>query len=382
MRSWSGNRNRCYAHVRAACRTRRRRCSRVDDTGADFLGVTVQTRTNRWSRTRTGEMQQALTDAGVESRCRTQQPVKRKNRFSKAKFNIDLDADTVTCPNKVTVTIRRSNNGTNGTAAFGDACGECPLREACTTSNAGRTISVGQFEAALAISYRPATTDRQRLAGRLPGNPVQGRTETRAPDVPQTRRTAGQSPRPNESRRRLRAARSSTEHRQTRRARDQINPHRMDRSNLNDQEKPPSAPPPAPPQRHRPTEPSPPTRTPASQPASPSKRRHSQSHHPAQPSDHPERHQPPRENCDSLQRFLPTCSTSRRQGWSAFIRRWSRGVIPLGATAVKSPRERSTYFRGRHSDPQSRRSRRRARPKTPSLRRSARRDHGGRRRIF
>ncbi len=102
-------------------------------------------------------MQQALTDAGVESRCRTQQPVNRKNRFSKAKFNIDLDADTVTCPNKVTVTIRRSNNATTGTAAFGDACGECPLREACTTSKAGRTISVGQFEAALATARQRQT---------------------------------------------------------------------------------------------------------------------------------------------------------------------------------------------------------------------------------
>lgn len=105
----------------------------------------------------TGGMQQALTDAGVESRCRTQQPVNRNGRFSKAKFNIDLDADTVTCPNNVTVTIRRSNDGTNGTAAFGVVCGECPLREACTTSKTGRTISVGQFEAALAAARQRQT---------------------------------------------------------------------------------------------------------------------------------------------------------------------------------------------------------------------------------
>ncbi|MFZ1588940.1 MULTISPECIES: transposase [Candidatus Neomicrothrix] len=105
----------------------------------------------------TGGMQQALTDAGVESRCRTQQPVNRNGRFSKAKFNIDLDADTVTCPNNVTVTIRRSTDATTGTAAFGDACGECPLREACTTSKAGRTISVGQFEAALAAARQRQT---------------------------------------------------------------------------------------------------------------------------------------------------------------------------------------------------------------------------------
>ena len=98
----------------------------------------------------TGELQQVLEDAGVESKCRTQKPVGRKNRFSKAKFKIDLDADTVRCPNKVTVTIRRSKDGTTGTAAFGENCAECPLRKACTESVSGRTISVGPHEAILA----------------------------------------------------------------------------------------------------------------------------------------------------------------------------------------------------------------------------------------
>ena len=98
----------------------------------------------------TGELQQAFEDAGVESKCRTQKPVGRKNRFSKAKFKIDLDADTVRCPNKVTVTIRRSKDGTTGTAAFGENCAECPLRKACTESVSGRTISVGPHEAILA----------------------------------------------------------------------------------------------------------------------------------------------------------------------------------------------------------------------------------------
>jgi hypothetical protein len=98
----------------------------------------------------TGGLQQAFEDAGVESKCRTQKPVGRKNRFSKAKFKIDLDADTVRCPNKVTVTIRRSKDGTTGTAAFGENCAECPLRKACTESVSGRTISVGPHEAILA----------------------------------------------------------------------------------------------------------------------------------------------------------------------------------------------------------------------------------------
>ena len=98
----------------------------------------------------TGGLQQAFEDAGVESKCRTQKPVGRKNRFSKAKFKIDLDADTVRCPNKVTVTIRRSKDGTTGTAAFGENCAGCPLRKACTESVSGRTISIGPHEEILA----------------------------------------------------------------------------------------------------------------------------------------------------------------------------------------------------------------------------------------
>ncbi len=87
----------------------------------------------------TGEFQQALEDAGVESKCRTQKPVNKKGRFPKSKFNIDLDADTVSCPSGVTVSIRRSKDRTQGTAAFGDACAECPLRKSCTESQSGRT---------------------------------------------------------------------------------------------------------------------------------------------------------------------------------------------------------------------------------------------------
>ena len=98
----------------------------------------------------TGELQHVLEDAGVESKCRTQKLVNRKNRFSKAKFKIDLVADTVRRPNKVTVTIRRSTDGTKGTTLFGENCVECPLRKACTESVSGRTISIGVNEEIMA----------------------------------------------------------------------------------------------------------------------------------------------------------------------------------------------------------------------------------------
>lgn len=97
----------------------------------------------------TGEFQQRLEDEHITSRCRTQPPTAPAGRFGKDHFDIDLAADTVTCPNTVTVTIRRGVDGT-GIAYFTDACTDCPLRAQCTNATGGRTIRVGVHEAALA----------------------------------------------------------------------------------------------------------------------------------------------------------------------------------------------------------------------------------------
>ena len=100
----------------------------------------------------TGEFQQHLDDAGIASGCRTQPPSAPGGMFTKARFAVDLDNDTVTCPNAITVSIRRRADGAEGagTAYFGDNCTNCPLRDQCTNATAGRTISVSRFEAALA----------------------------------------------------------------------------------------------------------------------------------------------------------------------------------------------------------------------------------------
>jgi hypothetical protein len=47
----------------------------------------------------TDEFQQRLGDEGSESGCRTKPPTAPKDRFAKDQFNIDLEADTVACPN-------------------------------------------------------------------------------------------------------------------------------------------------------------------------------------------------------------------------------------------------------------------------------------------
>jgi Transposase DDE domain/Transposase domain (DUF772) len=97
----------------------------------------------------TGKFHDRLERSGIESKCKTQQPVAAGGMFAKDRFDIDLQHDTVTCPAGHTAPIRRGNDGA-GTASFGDACTSCPLREQCTKAAAGRSISVGAHEQQLA----------------------------------------------------------------------------------------------------------------------------------------------------------------------------------------------------------------------------------------
>jgi hypothetical protein len=96
----------------------------------------------------TGEFQERLEDAGIDSRCKTQQPTAAGGLFTKDRFGVDLEAGTVSCPNGVTVDIRRHKDG-SGMAYFGDACAACPLRDQCTTAAGGRTIGISRHEEAL-----------------------------------------------------------------------------------------------------------------------------------------------------------------------------------------------------------------------------------------
>lgn len=113
----------------------------------------------------TGAFQEFLEDNDLVSGCKTQPVTPAGGLFSKDRFAIDLDADTVRCPNQVTVTIERRSDG-SGTARFRAACKACPLRSACTRARAGRTITVHPNEAALAAArarnHDPAWRARYR----------------------------------------------------------------------------------------------------------------------------------------------------------------------------------------------------------------------------
>jgi hypothetical protein len=96
----------------------------------------------------TGAFQDRLEEARITSRCKTQPPVSRQGRFAKDRFTVDLEKERVTCPAGVTAVISRRQDG-SGSAKFGAACAQCPLRVQCTDAEAGRAITISTQEAAL-----------------------------------------------------------------------------------------------------------------------------------------------------------------------------------------------------------------------------------------
>jgi hypothetical protein len=90
----------------------------------------------------TAETLARLAEAGYDDVKAKVAPARgRDGRFGKDDFTVDLDAGTVTCPaGKVTV-IRTSKDGT-GRADFASHCTACPLRDSCTTSASGRTVTI------------------------------------------------------------------------------------------------------------------------------------------------------------------------------------------------------------------------------------------------
>lgn len=96
-----------------------------------------------------GEFLERLAGSGIEANCKTQPPNNTGESFSKDRFAVDLDDDTVTCPAGEVADIVRDRDG-DGIAYFGTACADCPMRAWCTNAAGGRTIKVGRYEHRLA----------------------------------------------------------------------------------------------------------------------------------------------------------------------------------------------------------------------------------------
>jgi len=75
-------------------------------------------------------------------------PTAPQGHFTKQQFRIDLDQGTVTCPARLSMPIIPARQGA-GVARLGRACAVCPLQASCTSSRAGRTITIHPHEARL-----------------------------------------------------------------------------------------------------------------------------------------------------------------------------------------------------------------------------------------
>jgi hypothetical protein len=101
----------------------------------------------------TGALLADRAERGVTAMTKVAAPTAPHGHFSKDRFHIDLQAGRVTCPARLTVAIIPARGG-GGVARFGRACAVCPLASACTSSRAGRTITIGPHEARLQAARR------------------------------------------------------------------------------------------------------------------------------------------------------------------------------------------------------------------------------------
>jgi hypothetical protein len=102
-----------------------------------------------------GDARAALADAGHTAVIKPP-PVRSAvpGGFTIDDFTVDEPAGTVTCPNHVTRRLTATRN-----AIFGAACHSCPLRERCTTSKQGRTLSLHPHDAILRQARRDWTAN-------------------------------------------------------------------------------------------------------------------------------------------------------------------------------------------------------------------------------
>jgi hypothetical protein len=101
----------------------------------------------------TGALLTDLAQRGITAMAKVAAPTAPAGHFTKAQFRIDLEAGRVTCPARLSVPIIPARQG-GGVARFGRACAVCPLASACTSSRAGRTITIHPHEARLQAARR------------------------------------------------------------------------------------------------------------------------------------------------------------------------------------------------------------------------------------
>lgn len=87
-------------------------------------------------------------------------PEVNRDLFPKAAFEIDLQQGTCKCPAGHVVTLKHEREpGQEGLFAFGPLCTDCPLRDLCTKSKSGRTVTVHKHEELLQQGRAEQQTD-------------------------------------------------------------------------------------------------------------------------------------------------------------------------------------------------------------------------------
>ncbi len=76
-------------------------------------------------------------------------------------FEVDIEHNTITCPEGITVTITKSRR-----ARFGKHCATCPVRRRCTKAKAGRTIVLHEEHHLLSAARVTATTEEFEITYR------------------------------------------------------------------------------------------------------------------------------------------------------------------------------------------------------------------------
>ena len=129
----------------------------VDDLLAGHADMTAKPEVVGDSAYADGETRDRLGNAGYNVRAKVPPARNREGRFTKDRFHINLDDNTVTCPADHTVAITWSRRG-GGKASFKPHCRTCPLRKRCTAARRGRSISIHRHEAVLQQARREQHT--------------------------------------------------------------------------------------------------------------------------------------------------------------------------------------------------------------------------------
>jgi hypothetical protein len=104
-----------------------------------------------------GATRKELGEAGFEVVAKVPPVRNATGLFTKDRFNVDLETQSVTCPAGQRVAINPTRDG-GGRASFKVHCKDCPLRKACTKSRAGRTIAIGAHEGLLQVARAQQAT--------------------------------------------------------------------------------------------------------------------------------------------------------------------------------------------------------------------------------